>query len=127
MTEIQALVAYGLLVLLTVLWQATGALGQLGLRYLMSSRDEGRTVTGMSARIERALNNSITALVMFAPAALLIITTQQSTAESRLAATAFVIARLVYLPAYAFGVMGIRTLAWSVGFVATISLYLLAL
>lgn len=127
MTETQVLIAYGLLVLLNILWQATGALGQLGINYLISTRDEGRTVTGVSARVERALNNSITAMVLFAPAALLIIQSGESNASSQLAAMVFLIARIVYLPAYAFGIAGIRSLAWSIGFVATVSLYLLSL
>ncbi|QUJ76871.1 MAPEG family protein [Sulfitobacter albidus] len=127
MTELQALVAYGLLTALTVVWQATGSLGQLGLAYLMGARDEPREVTGMAARLNRALTNAITAMALFAPAVLLILVTDQSTPASVLAATVFFIARVVYLPAYAFGITGVRSLAWTVGFVATVSLYLLAL
>lgn len=43
------------------------------------------------------------------------------------AAQAFVIARVIYLPAYAFRTTGLRSIAWSVGIVATIALYLLTL
>ncbi|UWR21701.1 MAPEG family protein [Sulfitobacter sp. S190] len=127
MTEPQALIAYALLVLLTIVWQATGALGQFGITYLMSARDEGRVATGVSGRVERAMGNSITAMVLFAPAVLLIVALDASTPASRLAAIAFLIARIVYLPAYAFGIKGLRSLAWTVGFVATVSLYLVAL
>lgn len=127
MTEIQALIAYGLLTALTVVWQATGAMGQLGLAYLMGARDEQRQTKGLSARLERALNNSVVAMTLFAPAVLLIVATDQQTPASGLAATVFFIARVVYLPAYAFAITGVRTLAWSAGFAATVSLYLLAL
>ena len=102
MTEITMLILYGLLVILTLLLQATGAMQQLGMGYMLSSRDEHRTVKGITARIERALNNSITAMVLFAPAVLLIVVTDSSTAQTALAAQVFLIARLVYLPAYAF-------------------------
>ncbi|MFK7871093.1 MAG: MAPEG family protein [Roseobacter sp.] len=127
MTEPTALILYGFLVLLTLLLQATGALTQLGIGYLMGSRDEDRTVDGIAARLARALDNSITAMVLFAPAALLIIVTDASTNETRLAATAFVVARVIYLPSYAFGIVGLRSLAWTVGFFSTALLYFLAL
>ncbi|WP_299867001.1 MAPEG family protein [uncultured Roseobacter sp.] len=127
MTEIQILALYGLLVILTLILQATGGLTQLGMGYLLGSRDENRTVKGIAGRLERALNNSVTAMVLFAPAVLLIYVTDSSTNETLLAAQAFLIARLVYLPSYAFGIVGLRSLAWTVGIVATTALYLLAL
>ncbi|WP_300036053.1 MAPEG family protein [uncultured Roseobacter sp.] len=127
MTETTILALYGLLVLLTLLLQATGALTQLGMGYLLGSRDEGRTVSGIAARLERALANSVTAMVLFAPAVLLIEMAEKNSSQTMLAATAFLIARLVYLPAYAFGITGIRSLAWTVGFFATALLYFLAL
>ena len=127
MTEITMLILYGLLVILTLLLQATGAMQQLGMGYMLSSRDEHRTVKGITARIERALNNSITAMVLFAPAVLLIVVTDSSTAQTALAAQVFLIARLVYLPAYAFKLTGIRSLAWTVGLLCTALLYFSAL
>lgn len=127
MTEIQVLALYGLLVILTLILQATGGLTQLGMGYLLGSRDEGRTVSGIAGRLERALNNSVTAMVLFAPAVLLIVITESSSNQTLLAAQAFLIARIVYLPSYAFGIVGLRSLAWTVGIVATIALYLLAL
>lgn len=127
MTEATILALYGLLVLLTLVLQATGALTQLGIGYLMSARDEQRTAAGIAGRMDRALGNSITAMALFAPAVLLLITTEQTSSASMLSASVFLIARVVYLPCYAFGLVGLRTLAWAAGFVATVSLYLLAL
>lgn len=127
MTEITILILYAFLVIITLLLQATGALTQLGIGYLLGSRDEGRTVEGIAARLERALSNSITAMVLFAPAVLLIAVTEKSTAQSLLAAQVFLIARLVYLPAYAFGIVGVRSLAWTAGLFCTALLYFLAL
>lgn len=127
MTEITILILYAFLVIITLLLQATGALTQLGIGYLLGSRDEGRTVTGIASRLERALNNSITAMVLFAPAVLLIVLTEKSTAQSVLACQVFLLARLVYLPSYAFGILGVRSLAWTVGLFCTALLYFLAL
>lgn len=127
MTEIQILALYGLLVIVTLILQATGALTQLGMGYLLGSRDEARTVSGIASRLERALNNSVTAMALFAPAVLLHILAGTTSNQTLLAAQAFLIARIIYLPAYAFGIIGIRSLAWSVGIVATVALYLLAI
>ena len=127
MTEIQILVLYGFLVIVTLLMQATGAMTQLGMGYLLSSRDEKRTVSGIAGRLERALNNSVTAMVLFAPAVLLIVVTDSSTNQSVLACQVFLLARLVYVPAYAFKLTGIRSLAWTVGLLCTALLYFLSL
>lgn len=127
MTEITVLVLYAFLVIVTLILQATGALTQLGMGYLLGSRDEGRTVSGIAGRLERALSNSITAMVLFAPAVLLILVTESSTNQTVLATQAFLVARLVYLPSYAFGLVGVRSLAWTVGLLSTALLYFLAL
>ncbi|GIT86762.1 MULTISPECIES: MAPEG family protein [Roseobacter] len=127
MTELTILALYGLLVILTLILQATGAMTQLGMGYLLGSRDEGRTVSGIAGRLERALHNSIHAMVLFAPAVLLIVVTDSATNQSLLACQAFLLARLVYLPAYAFGLTGIRSLAWTVGLLSTALLYFLSL
>ena len=113
MTELTVLALYGLLVAITLLLQATGSMSQLGMGYLLSSRDEGRTASGIAARLDRALSNSVTAMALFAPAVLIIASRDQSS--------------VVYLPAYAFKITGIRSLAWTVGFFATILLYFMAL
>ena len=127
MTEITVLVLYGFLVIITLLLQATGAMTQLGMGYLLGSRDEIRTVSGIAGRLERALYNSITGMVLFAPAILLIVVTDSSTNQSVLAAQVFLLARIVYVPAYAFKLTGIRSLAWTVGLLSTALLYFLAL
>lgn len=127
MTETTILAAYGLLVLLTILLQVLGATRQLSMGYLISSRDEGRTTAGMTARLERALDNSVVAMALFAPAVLMLVVLERTSDTSLLAATVFLVARIIYLPVYAFGIPAIRTLTWLVGFAATAVLYFLAL
>ena len=127
MTETTILAAYGLLVMLTVLLQVLGATRQLSMGYLMSSRDESRATTGMTARVSRALDNSVVALALFAPAILLVVMLDRTSGTTLLCAQVFLIARIIYLPVYALGVPAIRTLAWLAGFFATAFLYLLAL
>ena len=103
--ELSILALYGLLVAVTLVLQATGYMNKL----------------------DRALNNSIVAMALFAPAVLIIVLRDASSAQTILMAQIFLLARLVYVPAYIFGIIGVRTLAWGAGFVATCVLFLLAL
>ena len=66
-------------------------------------------------------------MVLFAPAVLLIHVTDSSSNQTLLAAQAFLIARIVYLPAYAFAITGVRSLAWTVGLLSTALLYFIVL
>lgn len=127
MTETTILALYGLLVAVTLILQATGAMTQLGIGYLLGTRDEEHTVTGMSARLDRALNNSVIAMALFAPAILLHVAADSTSTQTLLLAKAFLIGRVVYLPTYVFGLKGIRSLAWGIGFLSTAVLYFLAL
>lgn len=125
-SELDILALYGLLVCLTLVGQASGAMTQLDMGYLLSSRDEHRTLSGMVGRLDRALNNSIAALALFAPAILILQAKSGFSPTTLHAAQVFLAARVLYLPAYVFNLTGFRTLVWLVGFAATAALYLLA-
>lgn len=126
-SELNILALYGLYTALILLLQVTGAMSQLGMGYLLSSRDEHRTLTGITGRLDRALVNSVTAMALFAPAILILAVKQEFSATTLTAAQAFLIARILYVPAYALKLTGVRTLLWLVGFAATVALYLVAL
>lgn len=126
-SELSILALYGLLVILILVVQALFGTAQLGLPYLATARDEGRSLSGMGARVERSLNNSLVALALFAPAVLILTTTSATTANTLMAAQIFLIARIIYAPLYWFAVPWLRTVAWAAGFIATIYLYLMAL
>ncbi len=126
-SELSILAIYGLFVAFAIFLQVGGTTSQLGLGYILSARDEQRTVSGIVARLDRAQANSITALALVAPPILILGIKDNFSSASLEAAQVFLVARLVYLPAYGFGVTGLRTLAWLGGFVATIALYFLAL
>ena len=126
-SELNILALYGLYTALILLLQVTGAMGQLGMGYLLSSRDEHRTLTGITGRLDRALVNSVTAMALFAPAILILAVKEEFSATTLTAAQAFLIARILYVPAYALKLTGVRTLLWLAGFAATVALYLVAL
>ncbi len=121
------LVLYGLLTAAALGLSATGLVAQLGMGYMLSARDDPRSPRGMIARIQRAVTNSLTALALVTPPVLILAIRGGADGGALLAMQVFLVARVVYYPAYALGIVGLRTLAWVVGFVATIALYLLAL
>jgi uncharacterized MAPEG superfamily protein len=125
--ELSILALYGLLVALTLLGQVTGAATQLDMGYLLSSRDDKRTLAGMAGRFDRALANSVTAMALFAPVILILNAKDAFSTDTLILAQIFLAARVLYLPAYVFNLVGFRTLVWLVGFAATVLLYLLAL
>jgi uncharacterized MAPEG superfamily protein len=126
-SELSILLTYGLVVGLLLGLKLTGMMTQLDMGYLLSSRDQTRTLEGMLGRTDRALGNSVTALVLFAVPVLVMGLRDTYTGQSLLAAQVFLAARVVYIPAYIFGIVGLRTGVWLVGFLATLLLYFLAL
>lgn len=126
-SELSILLTYGLVVALLLGLKLTGMMTQLDMGYLLSSRDEHRTLEGMLGRTNRALDNSVVALVLVAVPILVLGLRDAYTGQSLLAAQVFLAARIVYIPAYVFGIVGLRTGVWLAGFIATLSLYGLAL
>ena len=118
---------YGLYVILTILVQAEAGRLQLGLPALLKPRDDMPALTGVAGRLERAQMNSIVAMALFAPAVLILAHKGISTPTTLLAAQTFLVARVLYVPLYAFGLPGIRTLVWFTGVLATVWLYLAGL
>ena len=100
---------------------------QLGTRYTTSPRDEHKPLTGIPARLERALQNHFEALTLFTPAVLIVTLSGQSTPLTAACAFAYLGARVLYIPAYAYGWVPGRSIIWAVGFFATIAMLIAAL
>ena len=126
-TELNILGLYGLVVIITILAQVLAAQAQVGLGMLVMPRDDGPKLTGIAGRLERAQLNSIVAMALFAPAILILAQKGITTSTTLLAAQAFLIARILYVPIYAMGLPWVRTIVWLVGFLATALLYWLGL
>lgn len=80
-----------------------------------------------TARLYRALDNHFEGLILFTIA--VVVVTLSDTASSLTAACAwtYLIARVLYVPAYYFGLAPWRSLIWFVGFAATAFMIVLAL
>jgi uncharacterized MAPEG superfamily protein len=100
---------------------------QLGVAYTGGNRDEQRQPTGVPGRLKRALDNHFEGLVMFTIAVLVVVLGEASTPLTEKCAWAYLWARILYVPAYASGVFLVRSLIWSVGFVATAIMLIVAL
>ena len=85
-----------------------------GMKAGLSNRDDLPNATPLGGRAERAAANSIEALVLFVPLAL-VAQLAGSTEQVMLGATIFFWARVAYLPIYLAGVIDLRSLVWGVG------------
>lgn len=118
--EIRVLAWSGLLTVGQLCLLAVYANRQLSPRYLASALDQPRQLSGMAARLQRAFQNQIEGLVMYAAAAVAVTLAGASTPVTEGCALAYIVARVVFVPLYWFGVPWIRTVFWAVGFAATI-------
>ncbi|WP_126974945.1 MAPEG family protein [Frigidibacter oleivorans] len=102
---------------------------ELGPRWTTSPRDEPpkRPLSVTGGRLQRTLDNSFESLILFAPAALMIPVSGQSTAVTAALAWAFLLARILYIPAYVLGWCPARSAIWGVGFLATVAMVVAAL
>ena len=100
---------------------------QLGVAYTGGNRDEQLEASGVPGRLKRALENHFEGLVLFTIAVLVVVLGEASSPVTENCAWAYLWARILYVPAYASGVFLVRSLIWSVGFVATAVMLLVGL
>ncbi len=103
---------------------AVGANRQLGLEYHLGPRDEQRQLTGRVGRLQRALNNHIEGLVLFTVAVVVVELRGAGSGFTAVCAVVYLLARVLYVPAYAFAWTPWRSLIWKVGFLATLAMLL---
>ncbi|MGQ0564719.1 MAG: MAPEG family protein [Gemmobacter sp.] len=127
--ELTALTLAGLLQALQFVLFAVPANRELGVGYTSSPRDRppSRTLTTQSARLQRAMNNHFEGLILFTLAVVVVTLSGQSTWFTALCAWLYLAARILYVPAYAFGLVPWRSAIWTVGFLATILMLIAAL
>ena len=91
---------------------------------IVGNRDKQPEMSIVAARLNRAKNNMLEALPIFLPLALLALVKGGDTSKVAHAASVFLIARVVYVPAYVSGIPMLRSLVWLVG---VASLFMMAL
>lgn len=100
---------------------------QVGPKKALSPRDEPIHLKGVAGRAQRAMQNHFEGLVLFSIAAIAITLTEKSSTFTAICASTYLIARLLYLPAYIGGWVPWRSLIWFTGFIATTLMLLAAL
>ena len=113
-TDLWALFAALLLATVQLTIASVLTLRQLGGAWVAGVRDEPREVTGLSGRFVRAHRNLLEIFPQFVAALFLVHAAHAAGLLSVLGAWQFVIARLVYVPAYAFAPPGVRPICWVV-------------
>lgn len=101
----------------------------LGPGYTSGPRDRppSRDLSVMTGRLQRALNNHFEGLILFTIACVVVTLGEASTPFTAGCAWAYLGARVLYLPAYAFGWRPWRSIIWAVGFFATLFMLIAAL
>lgn len=127
--ELTALTLAAILQYVQFALYAVPANRQLGPGYTMSARDRdpSNALSDRAGRLGRAFDNHFEGLILFGIAVGVIQMSGQNTGFTAACAWIYLIARIVYVPAYAFGWRPWRSLIWMVGFGATLLMLLAAL
>ncbi len=91
----------------------------MGIAYTAGSRDQPKDIPGVAGRLKRAYDNHFEGLVLFTIAVLVVTLGNASSELTVTCAWTYLIARVLYVPAYASGIFMLRSAVWFVGFVAT--------
>ena len=98
------------------------ALRQAGSAWVLSSRDTPREITGVSGRFVRAHRNLLEIFPQFVAALFVVHAANTVGSLAAFGAWAFVVARALYVPAYAFGPPGVRPLLWQAAWVGILTI-----
>ncbi|MEX3016627.1 MAPEG family protein [Gymnodinialimonas hymeniacidonis] len=132
--ELTVLALAGLLQVLQFALMAIPANLEVGTGKTLSPRDKGRSggsieeqVSPRTGRLIRAMNNHFEALILFTIAVFVVTLGDQSSPLTATCAWIYLAARVLYVPAYAFGWVPWRSFIWFAGFLATLAMLLAAL
>ena len=102
---------------------------ELGTAYTSGPRDTppSRPLSILTGRLQRALNNHFEGLILFTIAVVVVVTSDSGSPLTVFCAWTYLLARILYVPAYAFGWSPWRSVIWGVGFIATLAMIVSAL
>jgi uncharacterized MAPEG superfamily protein len=121
MSELTCLELSVVLWLVHVLVQAAVGNAVLPSGYLATSRDKSAEAPGvLYGRSCRALANYLENFTPFVAVALALIATQRTGGAGAIGATIWILARIVYLPVYVFGIIYVRTKVWGISIIGLV-------
>jgi len=98
---------------------ATSMNRDAGVEWNTSPRDTQPKFSPLTGRLRRAVDNHFEGLILFTIAVLLVTVTDTDSLVTAVCAWLYLLARLLYIPAYALGWSPWRSAIWAVGFLAT--------
>ena len=125
--ELMALTLAALLQVLQFCAYSLASIMQVGVNKAAGPRDKAIVLTGTAGRLQCAMNNHFEGLILFTIAVVVITYTDQSDSKTMLFAFTYLGARILYVPAYVFGLAPWRSLIWFIGLAATVAMLLSAL
>ncbi|MEQ5871196.1 MAPEG family protein [Sagittula sp. NFXS13] len=120
--ELAALAATVLIHVFAVMWSQKSLEADIGHEGNLKPRDGDLDLGQRTQRLRRALGNHTENIGPFIIAVVLVQFTETNGWFTALCAWIFVVARALYLPAYAFGWVPWRSVIFMTGFVATIAM-----
>jgi len=100
------------LLLVHIFAQGQSATRDNGLGYNASPRDQEKPVSALTGRLDRAKWNFLETYPAFVALALALVMSGQASEWGAVGAILWFVARIVYLPLYAFGVPYVRSVVW---------------
>lgn len=110
--ELKMLLFTVVLFFVQLIAQVVFELIQNGIGYAVSARDDWKTPSGFTGRIERAYFNLLETMPAFAALVLIVLYTGNANATTALGAQIYFWGRVLYFPAYLSGIPFIRTIIW---------------
>lgn len=117
--ELAALAATAFIHLAAVAWSQRALESDVGREGNLKPRDGDLNLSTRTSRLRRALANHTENIGPFLIAVILVELTDSNGLLTAIAAWVFVVARALYLPAYAFGWVPWRSYIYMIGLVAT--------
>jgi uncharacterized MAPEG superfamily protein len=94
---------------------------QRGVKWNLSPRDEKvPDLTGVAGRMDRAFKNFMETFPFFIVAIIIVQIAQRQSGSSSIGAMIYFWARLLYVPLYAAGIIGVRTFVWVISFIGIV-------
>jgi uncharacterized MAPEG superfamily protein len=126
-SELTVLALSALLQLAQILLAAWSMNRDVGVEYNASSRDEPAEFSVLTGRLRRAVDNHFEAMALFTIAVAVVTLSGAASGLTAACAWAYLAARVLYVPAYAFGWSPWRSAIYAVGALATVLMLLVAL
>lgn len=125
--ELTVLALAALLQVVQIILYAVVSSQQVGHDTAVGPRDDPVVLTGYAGRISRAMNNHFEGLLLFSIAVCLVTFSNQSSPFTVNCAWIYLGARVLYIPAYIFGLTPWRSLIWMGGVGATAAMIIAVL